>query len=63
MGTDRQAVRFFYVAKGSSAEVLTQAIISYEIGYLDEKEFRTIQEKCKAISSMLTGLIKAQSQQ
>ena len=33
--TDRDAVRFFYMAKGSSAEVLTQALIAFEIGYLD----------------------------
>jgi len=29
LDSDRQAIRFFYTAKGSSAEVLTQAIISY----------------------------------
>lgn len=34
LGTNRQAIKFFYTAKGSSAEVLTQAIIAQEIGYL-----------------------------
>lgn len=27
--TDKEAVRYFYIAKGSSAEVLTQATIYY----------------------------------
>jgi four helix bundle protein len=61
LGTDKQSVRFFYTARGSSAEMLTQAIISQEIGYIDNKEYRYIEEECKAISSMLTRLIKARS--
>ena len=61
LGTDRQAVKFFYTAKGSSAEVLTQAIIAYEIGYLPEKHFDHIKEECQAISGMLTKLIQARS--
>ena len=32
--TDKEAVRYFYIAKGSSAEVLTQATIAFEIGYI-----------------------------
>ena len=32
--TDREAVRFFYIAKGSLAELRTQLQIAYEIGYL-----------------------------
>lgn len=61
LGTDRQAIRFFYTAKGSSAEVLTQAIIAYEIGYLPERHFDHIKEECQGISGMLTKLIQARS--
>ena len=61
LGTDRQAVRYFYTAKGSSAEVLTQAIIAYEIGYLAESHFVHIEEECQAISGMLAKLIQARS--
>jgi len=61
LDTDKQAVRFFYIAKGSSAEVLTQSIIAEEIGYLKEGEFRFIESECKAISGMLGRLIKARS--
>ena len=59
LDTDRQAIKFFYTAKGSSAEVLTQAIIAYEIGYITEEPFDHIQKECRAISSMLMRLIQA----
>ena len=58
LDTDRQAIKYFYTAKGSSAEVLTQAIIAYEIGYITEEPFCHIEEECRAISSMLTRLIQ-----
>ena len=59
--TDREAVRYFYIAKGSSAEVLTQAIIAFEIGYIDEQTFKEIEERCIEISSMLSRLISARA--
>jgi four helix bundle protein len=40
LGSDKQAIKFFYIAKGSSAELLTQAIIAFEIGYLDKESFK-----------------------
>jgi four helix bundle protein len=61
MGSDKQAVRFFYIAKGSSAEILTQAIISYEIDYITKEAYTHIEQECKGISSMLMMLIKARS--
>ena len=60
-GSDKQSVRFFYIAKGSSAEVLTQAIISHEIGYINEKDYKYIAFECKAISGMTMRLIQARS--
>jgi four helix bundle protein len=61
LSTDKQSIRHFYIAKGSSAEVLTQAIIAFEIGYIKKKEFLYIEGECKAISGMLTRLIRARS--
>ncbi len=54
--------RHFFIAKGSSAEVLTQAIIALEIGYITKDNFDHIEKECKAISSMLTRLIQARSE-
>ena len=61
LGTDKQAIRFFHISKGSSAEVFTQAIIAFEIGYLSEEIFSHIGEECQSISKMLNRLIKARS--
>lgn len=59
--TDKQSIKSFYLAKGSSAEVLTQAIIAHEIGHIDDGVFGHIENECKAISSMLTRLIQSRS--
>ena len=61
LGTDKQAIRFFYTAKGSSAEILTQAIIAFEIGYVDKDNFDHIERECQSISGMLTRLIQSRS--
>ena len=59
LGSDKHAIRFFYTAKGSSAEVLTQAIIASEIGYLCDEDFLYVENECETISGMLARLIKA----
>ncbi len=59
--TNKQSVQYFFMAKGSLAELLTQAQIAYEIGYIDQETFNHIRNECQAISSMLTKLIQARS--
>jgi four helix bundle protein len=59
--TDKEAVRFFYMAKGSLAELRTQIQIAVEIGYLTHASFEHIEEKCQEIGRMLGSLIKARS--
>jgi four helix bundle protein len=61
-GSDKQAIRFFRMAKGSPAELLTQVIIAHEIGYVKDDEFNFTQEECKGISAMLAKLITARSE-
>lgn len=61
LNTDKQAVRFFYTAKGSSAEVLTQSIIALEIDYIEKEDFLHIENECQGISAMLTRLTQARS--
>jgi len=61
LDSDRQSIKFFYIAKGSSAELLTQGIIAHEIAYLSDQHFDHIMKECQAISSMLTRLIGARA--
>ncbi|MBE9141464.1 four helix bundle protein, partial [Nodosilinea sp. LEGE 07088] len=53
LNTNAQAIRHFYIAKGSTAEVLTQGIIAREIGYLSPAQYEHLEEECTAIASML----------
>jgi four helix bundle protein len=59
--TDKEAVRFFYFARGSAAELLTQAIIAKETSYIDQVLFSEIEQRCLEISRMLARLIAARS--
>ena len=61
LGTGKQAIRNFFIAKGSSGEVLTQSIIALEIGYISKEKFDHIENEGKIISSMLMRLIRARS--
>jgi len=59
--TDKEAVRFFYIAKGSLAELRTQLRIALEVGFLDKDDFTKIELDCFEIGKMLGGLIKHRS--
>ena len=59
--TDREAVRFFYIAKGSVAELRTQLQIGLEIGYLERDVFERLDDECLQISRMIGALIKART--
>lgn len=59
--TDKEAVRFFYIAKGSLAELRTQLLIAFEIGYIDKDVFEEIEKESVEISKMLGALIKARN--
>ncbi len=59
LDTDNQSIKHFYIAKGSAAEVLTQAIIAHEISYISQQQRNHIEQECKSIAGMLTRLIQA----
>ena len=59
----KQSIKFFYIAKGSSAELLTQVIIAHEIGYLSKEDFDHVRDECDAISRMLANLIRSRMEE
>ncbi|MCX6223789.1 MAG: four helix bundle protein [Bacteroidia bacterium] len=61
LGTNKQSIKYFNISKGSAAEVLTQAIIAFEIGYLGKEDFVFIEQECRSISKMLNKLIQSRS--
>jgi four helix bundle protein len=58
-GTDKLSVRYFYIAKGSSAELITQLIIANEIDYINSETKNQLVDECDKISAMLSKLIRA----
>ena len=58
-GSDKESVRYFCIAKGSLAELLTQLEIAREVGYLTSSEADAMSERCVEVGKMLGGLIKA----
>jgi four helix bundle protein len=61
LGSDKQSIRYFYIAKGSAAELTTQLIIAHEIGYIENEIKDQLVDECDKISAMLSKLIKARS--
>jgi four helix bundle protein len=58
LDTDKQSIRHFFIARGSTAELRTQLVISMEIGYIPENKYEEFELQCDEISAMLTSLIK-----
>jgi four helix bundle protein len=61
LSTDKQSIRHFFIARGSTSELRTQLIISLEIGYMTKELYEEIENECAEISAMLTSLIKHRS--
>ena len=60
-GTNKQSIRYFNIAKGSSAEVQTQSIIALEIGDITKNEYAYIIDQCELISKQTAKLIQYRS--
>ncbi len=61
LNTDKQSIKHFYIARGSTAELRTQLIISIEVGYIKPDLLKELELECDEISAMLTSLIKHRS--
>lgn len=55
----KQAIKHFYIAKGSCAELMTQLIIAKEIGVIETDKADELISKSKYISAALYKLIEA----
>jgi len=61
LGSDRQAVRYLNMARGSTSEIITQAAIAFEIGYINSNIFEELESRCTEIMKMLSKLISSKS--
>jgi four helix bundle protein len=55
----KENIRFLSIAKGSAAEVITQLIIAYRIGYITKEKFEKAEDFTEKIKATLKQLIKS----
>lgn len=60
-GSNKDSVRFIFIAKGSLAELQTQLEIAHEVGYLKKEVMEELNEECKILGKMLGSLIQKRS--
>lgn len=58
-GTSKEAIRFFHIAKGSVAEVITQLHVAHNIGYIDQQTLGKLENQSEKIRASLLNLIRA----
>lgn len=56
--SNKEYIRFLYIALGSIAEIETQLIIANNLHYFDDKAFKELEEDRDEIARMLYGLIR-----
>lgn len=54
---NKEFIHFLCLAKGSAGEIRAQLIIAYELQYISESNFTTLNEMVIEVSKMLSGLI------
>jgi four helix bundle protein len=57
----KEYLQFLFIAKGSLGEVETYLSLAKDLEYFGDADYALIEEKRKAVSSLLKGLIKSLS--
>ncbi|MDX1912762.1 MAG: four helix bundle protein [Saprospiraceae bacterium] len=60
-GTNKESIHFFNIAKGSTAEVITQVILASRLGYIDAATLVEVENLAEKIRAMLKNLIQART--
>ena len=58
-GTLPDAIKFYYIAKGSAGELRAQCLLAGRIRYLSEDDVKSVSTEATDISRMIMGLIRA----
>jgi four helix bundle protein len=57
-GTNKESLHFFNIAKGSTAEVITQLNLAYRLGYIDLHTLSELENLAEKIRASLKNLIQ-----
>ncbi|KAA3615274.1 MAG: four helix bundle protein [Calditrichaeota bacterium] len=56
--TDKEFIRFLYIARASAGEVRSQLYIAKDLNYIANEEINVLLDQCLKISSMIYNLIQ-----
>jgi len=57
--SNKEFIRFLYIAKGSCGEVRSMLYLSLELKYISKESFKDLYSRAVEISKILSGLIKS----
>lgn len=57
-GSNRDSIRFLYIARGSAAELSTQLEIAKEIGALSSEDYHVLDHRLSLVSRLLGGSLR-----
>ena len=57
-GSNRDTLKFLYIARGSLAELETQVLICIKAGFLKESDVLIVSEHCNRVGRLIGGLIR-----
>ncbi len=60
--TNKESIYYFNIAKGSTAEVITQLNIAFRIGYINKQRFDELEDISEKLRASLKNLIAARKQ-
>lgn len=55
----KEKIRFYYIARGSLAEIQTFIVIAYDVGYINKDIMESVIEETISISKLINGLIRS----
>lgn len=60
-GSDKDSVRFFFMAKGSLAELATQTEIARDVELMNSRDIEPLLDECASLGHAIGALIKART--
>ncbi|MBP8081116.1 MAG: four helix bundle protein [Arenimonas sp.] len=61
-GTNKESLRFLFIARGSLGELETQLWVGQDIGWIEPDAYRQLSEKRADVARLLGGLIRMRQQ-
>lgn len=57
-GSNKEIIQFMTIARGSVSEVKSLSYAALDIGYLNDKLFDNISERCLKLTNLINGFIR-----